>query len=113
MPLKSWIALFLLVTFVLHGIAFTIIAMKRRRAYYFFLTGTFVFLTGIYLIKFEDWELSVPGTSFPATWLFRIGASLCTLIYLRSIYRVEGTWLWKLTHRGRDKASARKSVAGL
>jgi hypothetical protein len=106
MSLKNWVALFLLVSFVLHGIAFTIIAMKRRRAYYFFLTGTFVFLSAIYLIKFEGWELSVPGTQLPATWLLRIGATLCTLIYLRSIYRVEGTWLWKLTRKKRKSPAA-------
>ena len=96
---KNLVPLFLLITFVFHGIAFTIIGMKRRKIYYFFLTGTFVFLTAIYWIKFEGWELRVPGTRFPATWALRIGATLCTLIYLRSIYHEEGSWLWKLLRR--------------
>ena len=97
MDLKSFVALFLVVTFVLHGIAFGFLGLKRRRSYYFFLTGTFVFLSAIYWIKFEGWELSVPGTRFPVTWALRIGATLCTLIYLRSIYHEEGSWLWRLT----------------
>ena len=99
MELKSLVALFLVVTFVLHGIAFTFLGLKRRRSYYFFLTGTFVFLSAIYWIKFEGWELRVPGTRFPATWLLRIGATLCTLIYLRCIYREKDSWLWKLMRR--------------
>jgi hypothetical protein len=99
MNINHFIALFLLVTFVLHGVAFTVLALKRRRAYYFFLTGTFIFLTAIYFIKFEGWRPEVPGTHFPATWLLRIGATLCTLIYLRVIYNEEGSWLWKLRNR--------------
>lgn len=99
MDIKSFVALFLVITFVLHGLVFAILGLKRRRTYYFFLTGTFAFLTAIYLIKFEGWTLRVPGTGFPATWLLRIGASLCTLIYLSFIYKEEGSWLWKLRQR--------------
>ena len=99
MELSRFVALFLLVTFVGHGIAFTALGLKRRKGYYVFPTGTFAFLTAIYLIKFEGWELSVPGSDFPATWLLRIGATLCTLIYLKAIAGEEGTWLWKLLRR--------------
>jgi hypothetical protein len=99
MTLGSFIYLFLVISFVAHGVAFTVLAVKRRRMYYFFLTGTFIFLTAIYFIKLEDWQPSVPGTHFPATWLLRIGATACTLIYLRIIYSEEGSWLWKLRNR--------------
>jgi hypothetical protein len=102
MDLQTFIAAFLLVTFICHGVAFTILGVKRRRTYYFFLTGTFTFLAAIYFIKFEGWQLSVPGTAFPATWLLRIGATACTLIYLRIIYSEEGSWLWKLTRKGKQ-----------
>ena len=86
----------LLVSFLGHGVAFTILAVVRRRGYYFFLTGTFAFLTAIYFIKFEGWQPTVPGTDFPMTWLLRIGATVCTLTYLCVIYNIEGSWLWKL-----------------
>ena len=99
MDWQKLVALFLLVTFVGHGLAFTALGLKRRKGYYVFLTGTFAFLTAIYLIKFEGWELSVPGTDFPATWVLRIGATLCTLTYLKAIAGEEGTWLWKLLRR--------------
>ena len=99
MELSRFIALFLLLTFVGHGIAFIALGLRRRKGYYFFLTGTFAFLTAIYLIRFEGWELSVPGTDFPATWFLRIGATLCTLTYLKTIAGEEGTWLWKLLRR--------------
>ena len=105
MDLGTFIATFLLVTFIGHGVAFTILALKRRRTYYFFLTGTFAFLAAIYFIKFEGWQPSIPGTRFPATWLLRIGATLCTLIYPRTIFHEEGSWLWKLAHRKRDRSS--------
>ena len=95
----SFIVLFLLITFVAHGVAFTILAVKRRRSYHFFLTGIFIFVTAIYFIKFEGWQPSVPGTAVPATWLLRIGATACTLIYLGIIYHVEGSWLWRLRKR--------------
>lgn len=98
MHLKEFISLFLMITFVLHGIAFTIIGLLRRKAYYFFLTGTFIFLTAIYLIKFEGLAVEVPGTNLPLSWLLRLGALLCTLTYLYIIYNVEGSWLWKLAH---------------
>ena len=96
MTLGSFVYLLLALSFVAHGIAFTVLAVKRRRRYYFFLTGTFIFLTAIYFIKFEGWQPSLPGTGFPATWLLRIGATACTLIYLRIIYNEDGSWLWKL-----------------
>jgi hypothetical protein len=102
MTLGSFVYLLLVLSFVAHGIAFTVLAVKRRRRYYFFLTGTFIFLTVIYFIKFEGWQPSLPGTGFPATWLLRIGATACTLIYLRIICNEEGSWLWKLT-RGRKR----------
>jgi hypothetical protein len=102
MAFGSFIYLFLLVTFVIHGVVFTILAVKRRRRYYFFLTGTFLFLTAIYFIKFEGWEPPVPGMNFPAVWLLRICATACTLIYLRIIYNEEGSWLWKL-RRGKSR----------
>jgi hypothetical protein len=102
MTLGSFIYLFLVVSFVAHGVAFAVLAVKRRRTYYFFLTGTFIFLTAIYFIKFEGWQPAVPGTHFPVTWLLRLGATACTLIYLSIIYKEEGSWLWKLT-RGRKR----------
>jgi len=95
---QQFLFLFLLVTFVLHGIAFAILGLRRRKVHYFFLTGTFTFLTAIYFIRFEGWTLRVPGANFPIAWLLRVGATLCTLIYLRILYREEGSWLWKLTH---------------
>lgn len=98
MAVKEFISLFLTMTFVAHGIAFTILGVRRRRVYYFFLTGTFTFLTAIYFVKFEGLALEVPGTHFPLTWLLRLGALLCTLTYLAVIYNVEGSWLWKLRH---------------
>jgi len=101
LDLYSFISFFLIITFILHGIAFTFLGWKRRKIHYFFLTGTFVFLTAIYFIKFEGWALRVPGTNFPATWLLRIGATLCTLTYLRFLYREEGSWFRKLIHWSR------------
>ncbi|GEM_PF-1861661 len=99
MDWKSGLALFLLVTFVLHGVAFTILGLKRRKVTYFVLTGTFVFLTAIYLIKFEGWNLTLPGTHWPLTWALRAGATLCTAAYLCLIYREPASWLWKLFRR--------------
>lgn len=99
MDFKTLIALFLAMTFVLHALAFTVLGLKRRKAYYFLLTGTFTFLTAIYLTKFEGWSPKFPGTDFSVMPLLRIGATLCTLGYLGVIYREEGTWLWKLMHR--------------
>ena len=100
---QSFIPLFLLITFFLHGVAFAFLGMKRRKIHYFFLTGTFVFLAAIYFVKFEGWILAVPGTNLPLTWLFRIGATLCTLTYLRLLYREEGSWFRKLTHWSRAR----------
>lgn len=95
----EFIYLFLIITFVLHAVAFTVLALRRRKTYYFWLTATFSLLTLIYLMKLEMWSGTVPGTRLPWTWLLRIGATLSTLIYLGMIYRVEGSWLWKLIHR--------------
>jgi hypothetical protein len=97
MDFKTLIALFLTVTFAVHGIAFTVLGLKRRKAYYFFLTGTFTFLTALYLVKFGGWSPKIPGTDLSVTLLLRLGATLCTLGYLGVIYREKGTWLWKLT----------------
>jgi hypothetical protein len=108
MDLWAFIAAFLLVTFVCHGVAFTVLALKRRRKYYFLLTGTFAFLSVIYFLKLEGWQPSVPGTSFPAAWLLRIGATVCTLIYLRMIYYEEGSWLWKLMKNRREAKGERR-----
>lgn len=94
---------FFLVTFVSHGIAFAFLGMKRRKIHYFFLTGTFVFLTAIYFVKFEGWILTVPGTNFPLTWIFRMAATLCTLIYLWLLKGEEDSWLWKLIRRGNPR----------
>lgn len=103
MDIKSLLALFLIITFVLHGIAFTFIGLKRGRSHYLLLTGTFSLLIAIYLIKFEAWTVRVPGTTFPATWLLRIGATIFTLSYLHVIYKKEGTWLWKLAGKGKSR----------
>lgn len=103
MDFKNSVALFLTITFVLHGLAFTILAFTRRKPYYFLLTGTFTLLTTIYFIKFAGWTVRVPGTSLSAIWLLRIGAGSCTLIYLWFIYNEEGSWLWKLMHRSKGQ----------
>lgn len=100
---------FLTVTFVLHGVAFTVLGVRRRKPNYFMLTGTFVFLTTIYLIKFEDWAVALPGTSFPLTWLFRIGATVCSVIYLCLIYQEEGSWLWEVRHWQKKRAHRKDS----
>jgi hypothetical protein len=115
MALKEFVALFLTISFVLHGIAFTILGTWRRKTYYFFLTGTFTFLTAIYIMKFESLAPEVPGTKFPVSWLLRLGASVCTLTYLSIIYKVEDSWLWKLRHRksrrnGRVDSQGRKHI---
>lgn len=99
MNMKSFVALFLAITFVIHGIAFTILGISRRKIYYFFLTGTFTFLTATYVMKFEGWVPRVPGTDLPAATLLKIAGAFCTLGYLRLIYGEEGSWLWKLRHR--------------
>ena len=93
------IYLFLVLSFVAHGIAFAILGCTRERTQYFFLTGTFVFLTAVYLIKFEAWSVSIPGTTMPLTYLLRIAAFACTASYLRVIYDEEGSWLWRLRQR--------------
>lgn len=104
MEFKTFTSLFLAVTFVLHGIAFTVLGFIRRKSYYFCLTGTFTFLTAIYLMKFEGWSPVFPGTDLSLMLLLRIGATLCTLGYLGIIYREEGTWLWKLMRQKGTRA---------
>lgn len=99
MDLYHFIVFFLTLTFVMHGIAFTVLGVKRRKGYYFFLTGTFALLTAIYFIQFEGWAINVPGIGLSATPLLRIGAVLCTASYLGSIHKEEGSWLWKLKQR--------------
>ena len=108
MNVKDFIALFLMVTFVLHGGAFTILGFVRCKRYYFLMTGPFTLLTAIYFIKFEGWDLRLPGTNFPATWLLRIGAVVFTSSYLCVIYGEEGSWLWRL----RRQASQLRSFFG-
>lgn len=100
MSLRDLLHLFLVVTFVLHGLAFATLGVRRRKVYYFFLTGTFIFLTTLYFVKFKGWDLRVPGIDWPANWLLRAGAALSTLTYLWLLNREEGSWLWRLTHRG-------------
>lgn len=98
MNFQNPLALFLIITFLLHGLAFTVLGLRRHKAHYFLLTGTFSLLTAIYFIKLEGWGPRLPGTGLPLTWALRIGASICTLGYLRCLYREEGSWLWKLIH---------------
>jgi hypothetical protein len=90
---------FLTFTFVVHGIAFTMLGFIRQKKYYFFLTGTFTFLTALYLMKFEGWTMNIPGTEISAAALFRICALLCSWSYLNAIYNERGSWLWKLRNR--------------
>ena len=98
---RDLLNLFLVLTFVLHGLAFATLGLRRRKIYYLFLTGTFIFLTTIYLIKFERWDPRLPVVDWPATLLLRAGATLCTLTYLWLLGREEGSWLWRLMHRRR------------
>lgn len=98
-----FVAPFLVITFVLHGIAFSVLGWRRRKTHYFFLTGTFAFLTAIYFIKFEGWLLTVPGSDFPLAWVLRIAAGLCTLAYLWRLKQEEGSWLWKLARWSRSR----------
>lgn len=93
---------FLAATFVIHAVAFTILAVKRRKSYYFCLTGTFVFLTALYLLKFYEisWRLAVAGTGMSLQVALRISAIACTLTYLWVIARTPGTWLSRLLRRG-------------
>lgn len=100
--IKPFLFLFLTVTFVAHGLAFTFLGLRRRKMYYFLMTGTFTFLTAIYFIKFEGWLLTVPGSDFPLTWVLRIAAGLCTLAYLWRLRQEEGSWLRRLMH-GRSR----------
>ena len=91
---------FLAVTFVVHAAAFTMLAVKRRKRYYFALTGTFVFLTAVYVLKFREISLVFPGTDLSLTLVFRIMAIGCTTGYLALIAKIPGTWLSRLIGRG-------------
>ncbi|MGH7830544.1 MAG: hypothetical protein ACREP8_10250, partial [Candidatus Binatia bacterium] len=99
MDTGTFMALFLTITFILHGIAFGILGFMRCKSYYFYLTGTFTFLTAIYLMKLVGWSIGIPGTGFSVALLLRICAMLCTLSYLRFIYNEEGSWMWKIRRR--------------
>lgn len=91
---------FLLGTFVLHGIAFTVLGIVRKKRYLFFLTGTFTFLSGVYYLKFREFFPNIPGMAVSAVVVLRICAIACTLTYLATIYRIEGTWLNRLLRKG-------------
>ena len=91
---------FLVGTFVVHCVAFSVLGVKRQKPYYFCLTGTFTFLTAVFLLKFNALTPNVSGTNFPLQWLFRIFAISCTLGYLIWISRIKGTWLSRLLGRG-------------
>jgi hypothetical protein len=93
------LSLFLAITFLLHGLAFTYLAARRRKGHYLLLVGTFTFLTAIYLLRFQGWNPIVPGLRWPASWLLRIGALACTLSYLGAIYNEKGSWLWRLREK--------------
>lgn len=92
---------FLVVTFIVHAAAFTILAIKRAKKYYFLLTGTFLFLTMLYILKFKSYSVFLPGSHFPLTIVFRICAISFTLAYLITISRIEGTWLRRLIEKFR------------
>ena len=87
---------FLVVTFVIHAVAFTVLALKRRKFHYFFLSGTFIFLIVIYILKFNSLWPVVPGTDISVIFVLRILAIAHTLAYLITISRIEGTWLQRL-----------------
>ena len=114
MELGDFVNVFLIITFVLHGVAFAILAVRRRKAAYVVLTGTFVFLTALYLVKFEGWDMPLPGARWPLTWALRAGATLCTAAYLCLIYREPGSWLRKLLDRkeGRDSQAEPRPPSG-
>lgn len=87
---------FLMVTFVIHFLAFTVLAVVRRKPYYFLLSATFLFLTALYYLKFRAFFPNVPGTFLSVVVLLRVCAIACTLAYLIVISRIEGTWLHRL-----------------
>ena len=89
----------LVATFVVHCVAFTVLAIKRRKPYYLLLTGTFTFLSAVFLLKFFALAITVPGTEFPLQWIFRIFAVGCTLGYLIWISGIRGTWMSRLIGR--------------
>lgn len=90
---------FLLVTFVVHFIAFTVLGIVRRKKYYFFLSGTFACLTAIYYLKFNEFFPNIPNTAISAIVALRVGAICCTCLYLITIARIEGTWFNRLLAR--------------
>ncbi len=90
---------FLLATFIVHGIAFTVLGLVRKKRYLFFLTGTFVCLSARYYLKFRDFSPNIPNTAVSVAVVLRICAIACTLMYLTTIYRIEGTWLNRLLRK--------------
>ena len=87
---------FLTFTFVAHCAAFTLLAVRRRKPYYFLLTGTFSFLTAIYALKFFSITGTLPGTDVSIRTAFRVCAVSFTLAYLFAISRIEDSWLRRL-----------------
>lgn len=95
-----WVHGLLVLTFVLHCVAFTVLAIRRRKSYYFFLTGTFVFLTALYIMKFLSLSPTVGGTGVELRLVLRIGAIACTATYLIVLARTPGSWFSRLLGRG-------------
>lgn len=87
-------------TFVVHAVAFTVLAIKRHKKYYFCLSGTFVSLTVIYTLKFYSLVPHIPGTDLSAIIGLRILAITCTVAYLSIIARVPGSWFSRVLGRG-------------
>ncbi len=91
---------FLVLTFIVHGAAFLILARKKQKPYYLALTGTFTFLTALYLLKYLSMTPTFPGTGISVYLVLRAMSIACTATYLLWISRVKGTWLSRLIGRG-------------
>ncbi|OGH56223.1 MAG: hypothetical protein A3G34_13390 [Candidatus Lindowbacteria bacterium RIFCSPLOWO2_12_FULL_62_27] len=91
---------FLLFAFIIHFLAFTVLAVVRRKYYYFLLSGTFVFLSVIYYFKFQRICPNFPNTAVSVIVTCRVLAVSCTAAYLFTIARLPGTWLSRLLRRG-------------
>ena len=92
----------LVVSFAAHAIAFAILAVKRQKKYYYFLIGTFAFLTALYSLKF-NWGSAIPawfGPTIAPTLVLRMLAIGCTLGYLLTISKIKGSWLSRVMGRG-------------
>ncbi len=94
--MPHWVIGFLAFTFVAHCAAFTILGVRRKKSYYFFLTGTFFCLTAVYVLKFLELKPMVMNTEMPWIMIIRIAAILCTLTYLTTIACTPDTWLNRL-----------------